>query len=85
MVLLASVLVESFPVYSTFICIQLHWVVFRHVRKYVYAVLSPGPVPYSAQMMFSLVGFPARNAPVMKLSLFHRDAQSMVALSVVVD
>ena len=56
----------------------------RQLRSLVYAVVSPGPVPYNAQMILSLAGVPfPRNAPVIKLSLFHRDAQSTTAFTII--
>jgi hypothetical protein len=59
-------------------------VVSRPLQDFVYAVVSPGPVPYSAQMILSSAGVPlVRNAPVIKLSLFHRAAQSTAASTII--
>ena len=60
----------------TAIVIPLHCVVSRPFQFSVYAVGSPAPVPNNAQIIFSFVGAPfVQNAQVIKLSLFHRDAQ----------
>ena len=60
----------------TAIAFPLHCVVSRPLQFCVYAVGSAAQVPKSAQMIFSFVGVPAvQNPQVMKLSLFHRDAQ----------
>ena len=60
------------PVYTTLISTPLHWVVFRQLQNCVYAVVSPGPVPYNASTISQLVGtgLCVQNAHVMKLSLF---------------
>ena len=83
MVFAAKVVSNNLPVETTLICTPLHCVVSRQLRNLVYAVVSPGQVPYSAQMILLSVVPVVLIAPVMKLSLSHREAQSISASSVV--
>ncbi len=69
--------------WTTPIVIPLHWVVFHPFQFWVYAVVSPGPVPYKAQIMFSSVGEPARNVEFMKLLLSHQVSQFIFVCNVV--